>query len=84
MIYGLNQFQEEPKSIADLHLHLIDFSKIDDVIDIGLKLLKLPEKTYAQQYEIVERILKKIDKEEDRNKVLSILAQKLSNVSLGH
>ena len=79
MISGSNQFQDEPKSIVDLHLHLIDVTRIDDVIEIGLKLLNLPEKSYEQQYEIVERIVKKIDNEDDRTKVLGILAQKLSN-----
>ena len=79
MISGTNQFQDEPKSIVDLHLHLIDVTRIDDVIEIGLKLLNLPEKSYEQQYEIVERIVKKIDNEDDRTKVLAILAQKLSN-----
>ena len=79
MISGSNQFQDEPKSIVDLHLHLIDVTRIDDVIEIGLKLLNLPEKSYEQQYEIVERIVKKIDNEDDRTKVLAILAQKLSN-----
>ena len=79
MISGSNQFQDEPKSIVDLHLHLIDVTRIDDVIEIGLKLLNLPEKSYEQQYEIVERIVKKIENDEDRTKVLTILAQKLSN-----
>ena len=79
MISGSNQFQDEPKSIVDLHLHLIDVTRIDDVIEIGLKLLNLPEKSYEQQYEIVERIVKKIENDEDRTNVLTILAQKLSN-----
>ena len=79
MISGSNQFQDEPKSIVDLHLQLIDVTQIDDVIEIGLKLLNLPEKSYEQQYQIVERIVKKIENEDERTKVLKILAQKLSN-----
>ncbi len=55
---------------------MIDFYKVFNYI--YFRILQLPDKSFADQRQILEHVLKKFESKEKKNQILKIFAEKLS------